>query len=60
MPQENEFAPSASDEVAEGTVDEKQELSLEKHLIKLIRSCKMDNHASCSTILKIMLMNSAK
>lgn len=54
----NEASADGGDDDFEGANEEKQEMALERQLETLIRRCQNDDKRSCSTILKIMLMNS--
>lgn len=57
---------STSDDVAESNESAdslgelKQELNMERHFENLIHSCRANNMKSCSTILRVMMMNSMR
>ena len=48
----------SSSEDLDGLNEEQQELNLERQYERLIHGCRLGNEKSCSTILKVMLMNS--
>lgn len=56
----DDVTESSNEATADSLGELKQELNMERHFENLIHSCRANNMKSCSTILRVMMMNSMR